>query len=99
MFKIYMVVTVIGAFISASGATPAYIVLLRSIQPELKSLALGMQMLIVRTLDYHTANGSWHCKNQANSTEPEGNNIAIDNGNAPLFFVKCKEELDKETSI
>lgn len=29
MFKIYMVVTVIGAFISASGATPSYIVLLR----------------------------------------------------------------------
>ncbi|KAK3517524.1 hypothetical protein QTP70_012610 [Hemibagrus guttatus] len=50
MFKIYMAMTVLGAFVSASGATPAYIVLLRTIQPDLKSLALGMQMLIVRTL-------------------------------------------------
>uniref|UniRef100_A0A4W4G7B7 Solute carrier organic anion transporter family member n=1 Tax=Electrophorus electricus TaxID=8005 RepID=A0A4W4G7B7_ELEEL len=50
MFKIYMGVSVITAFISASGATPGTIILLRSIQPELKSLALGMQTLIVRTL-------------------------------------------------
>ncbi|XP_046729896.1 solute carrier organic anion transporter family member 1C1-like [Silurus meridionalis] len=50
MFKIYMAMTVLGAFISASGASPAYIILLRSIQPDLKSLALGMQTLIVRTL-------------------------------------------------
>ncbi|XP_054911371.1 solute carrier organic anion transporter family member 1C1-like isoform X2 [Poeciliopsis prolifica] len=49
-FKIYMALTVVGAFISACGATPGYIVLLRSIQPDLKSLALGMQTLIVRTL-------------------------------------------------
>uniref|UniRef100_A0A3B5M993 Solute carrier organic anion transporter family member n=1 Tax=Xiphophorus couchianus TaxID=32473 RepID=A0A3B5M993_9TELE len=49
-FKIYMALTVAGAFISACGATPGYIVLLRSIQPDLKSLALGMQTLIVRTL-------------------------------------------------
>ncbi|XP_017350201.1 solute carrier organic anion transporter family member 1C1 [Ictalurus punctatus] len=162
MFKIYMVVTVIGAFISASGATPGYIVLLRSIQPELKSLALGMQILIVRTLGgipppiYFGAlidrtclkwgtkrcGGQGACRlynadtfrmtflgliyglssltlllwmlvfnrlshrqrqqalqNQAKGTEPEANNIASDNGNAPLAFVKCKEELDKETSI
>nr|AAI39696.1 Zgc:163027 protein [Danio rerio] len=50
MFKIYMAVTVIGAFFSAVGATPGYIILLRSITPELKSLALGMHTLIVRTL-------------------------------------------------
>ncbi|XP_051547108.1 solute carrier organic anion transporter family member 1C1-like [Myxocyprinus asiaticus] len=50
MFKFYMGVTVIGAFVSACGATPSYIILLRSITPELKSLALGMQTLIVRTL-------------------------------------------------
>ncbi|XP_026065969.1 solute carrier organic anion transporter family member 1C1-like isoform X1 [Carassius auratus] len=50
MFKFYMVVTVIGAFFSACGATPGYIVLLRSINPELKSLALGIYILIVRTL-------------------------------------------------
>uniref|UniRef100_A0A3Q2Q7P1 Solute carrier organic anion transporter family member n=1 Tax=Fundulus heteroclitus TaxID=8078 RepID=A0A3Q2Q7P1_FUNHE len=49
-FKIYMALTVMGAFISACGGTPGYIVLLRSIQPDLKSLALGMQTLIVRTL-------------------------------------------------
>ncbi|XP_014864990.1 PREDICTED: solute carrier organic anion transporter family member 1C1-like [Poecilia mexicana] len=49
-FKIYMALSVLGAFISACGGTPGYIVLLRSIQPDLKSLALGMQTLIVRTL-------------------------------------------------
>ncbi|XP_026081032.1 solute carrier organic anion transporter family, member 1D1 [Carassius auratus] len=50
MFKLYMGVTVIGAFLSACGATPGYIILLRSINPELKSLALGIYTLIVRTL-------------------------------------------------
>ncbi|KAA0721170.1 Solute carrier organic anion transporter family member 1C1 [Triplophysa tibetana] len=50
MFKIYMAVTVVGAYISACGATPCYIILLRSIKPELKSLALGIQTLTVRTL-------------------------------------------------
>ncbi|KAL0962795.1 hypothetical protein UPYG_G00345570 [Umbra pygmaea] len=50
MFKLYMGMSVVGAFISACGATPGYIVLLRSINPDLKSLALGMQTLIVRTL-------------------------------------------------
>ncbi|KAL1276066.1 hypothetical protein QQF64_035689, partial [Cirrhinus molitorella] len=50
MFKFYMTVTVIGAFISACGATPGYIILLRSINQELKSLAIGIYMLIVRTL-------------------------------------------------
>uniref|UniRef100_A0A3P9NMT5 Solute carrier organic anion transporter family member n=1 Tax=Poecilia reticulata TaxID=8081 RepID=A0A3P9NMT5_POERE len=49
-FKIYMALTVVGAFISACGGTPGYIVLLRSIQPDLKSLALGMQTLIVGSL-------------------------------------------------
>ncbi|KAG7252435.1 hypothetical protein CRUP_016837, partial [Coryphaenoides rupestris] len=51
MFKLYMAVSVLGAFVSACGGTPGYIVLLRSIQPDLKSLALGMQTLIVRTLE------------------------------------------------
>ncbi|XP_050963212.1 solute carrier organic anion transporter family member 1C1-like [Labeo rohita] len=50
MFKFYMAVTVVGAFVSACGATPAYIILLRSINPELKSLAIGIYTLIVRTL-------------------------------------------------
>ncbi|KAK2858861.1 hypothetical protein Q5P01_003481 [Channa striata] len=49
-FKIYMVLSVLGSFISASGGTPGYIVVLRSINQDLKSLALGMQTLIVRTL-------------------------------------------------
>ncbi|CAL8318736.1 unnamed protein product [Lota lota] len=50
MFKLYMGFTVLFAFVSACGATPGYIILLRSIQPDLKSLALGMQTLIVRSL-------------------------------------------------
>ncbi|XP_055009425.1 solute carrier organic anion transporter family member 1C1-like [Boleophthalmus pectinirostris] len=49
-FKFYMALSVIGSFISAVGGTPGYIVLLRSIPSDLKSLALGMQTLIVRTL-------------------------------------------------
>uniref|UniRef100_A0A8C7TFW2 Solute carrier organic anion transporter family member n=1 Tax=Oncorhynchus mykiss TaxID=8022 RepID=A0A8C7TFW2_ONCMY len=50
MFKFYMAVTVLGAFVSACGGTSGYIVLLRSIHPDLKSLALGMHTLIGRTL-------------------------------------------------
>ncbi|XP_029317785.1 solute carrier organic anion transporter family, member 1D1 [Cottoperca gobio] len=50
IFKIYMALSALASFISACGGTPGYIVLLRSIQPDLKALALGMQTLIVRTL-------------------------------------------------
>uniref|UniRef100_A0A674E665 Solute carrier organic anion transporter family, member 1D1 n=1 Tax=Salmo trutta TaxID=8032 RepID=A0A674E665_SALTR len=50
MFKFYMAVSVLGA----CGVTSGYTVLLRSIHPNLKSLALGMQTLIVRTL------GKWN---------------------------------------
>uniref|UniRef100_A0A8C7FSI3 Solute carrier organic anion transporter family member n=1 Tax=Oncorhynchus kisutch TaxID=8019 RepID=A0A8C7FSI3_ONCKI len=50
MFKFYMAVSVLGAFVSACGGTSGYIVLLRSIHPDLKSLALGMHTLIGRTL-------------------------------------------------
>ncbi|XP_045555635.1 solute carrier organic anion transporter family member 1C1 isoform X2 [Salmo salar] len=50
MFKFYMAVSVLGAFVSACGGTSGYIVLLRSIHPDLKSLALGMHTLIDRTL-------------------------------------------------
>ncbi|KAK2832412.1 hypothetical protein Q7C36_015874 [Tachysurus vachellii] len=162
IFKIYMVMTVLGAFVTASGATPGYIVLLRSIQPDLKSLALGMQMLIVRTLGgipppvYFGAlidrtclkwgtkrcGGRGACRlynadafrvtflgliyglsalallllvllykrlshqqqqlalqNQTKDSDPEANNMSKDNGNAPSAIVKCKEELDRETSI
>ncbi|XP_054480337.1 solute carrier organic anion transporter family member 1C1-like [Anoplopoma fimbria] len=50
IFKIYMALSALGSFISACGGTPGYIVMLRSIPQDLKSLALGMQTLIVRTL-------------------------------------------------
>ncbi|XP_029969390.1 solute carrier organic anion transporter family, member 1D1 [Salarias fasciatus] len=50
MFKVYMALSVTGSFISAFGGTSSYIVLLRSIEADLKSFALGMQTLIVRTL-------------------------------------------------
>ncbi|XP_041114261.1 solute carrier organic anion transporter family member 1C1-like isoform X2 [Polyodon spathula] len=50
MFTYYLVVSVIGAYISACGATPGTIILLRSINPELKSLALGILTFVIRTL-------------------------------------------------
>uniref|UniRef100_A0A672R3X4 Solute carrier organic anion transporter family member n=1 Tax=Sinocyclocheilus grahami TaxID=75366 RepID=A0A672R3X4_SINGR len=50
MFKFYMAVTIIGSFFPACAATPGYIILLRSINPELKSLALGVHILLIRTL-------------------------------------------------
>ncbi|XP_066561704.1 solute carrier organic anion transporter family, member 1D1 isoform X2 [Amia ocellicauda] len=50
MFKYYMFISVVAAYLSACGATPMYIILLRSIKTELKSLALGIQTLFVRTL-------------------------------------------------
>uniref|UniRef100_A0A672HNX4 Solute carrier organic anion transporter family member 1C1-like n=1 Tax=Salarias fasciatus TaxID=181472 RepID=A0A672HNX4_SALFA len=43
MFKVYMALSVTGSFISAFGGTSSYIA-------DLKSFALGMQTLIVRTL-------------------------------------------------
>ncbi|KAI4899806.1 hypothetical protein NFI96_013759, partial [Prochilodus magdalenae] len=162
MFKIYMGISVLGAFLSACGATPVYIILLRSIQPDLKSLALGMQTLIVRTLGgipppiYFGAlidrtclkwgvkrcGGRGACRlydsnafratflgliyglyslsyllwgllynrlshrhkkqalqNQAKDTVQEGNGVTSSNGNGPVALVKCKEDLDKETTI
>ncbi|XP_043093075.1 solute carrier organic anion transporter family member 1C1-like isoform X2 [Puntigrus tetrazona] len=50
MFKFYMAVTIIGYFLPACAATPSYILLLRSINPELKSLALGVHILLFRAL-------------------------------------------------
>uniref|UniRef100_A0A3B3S4F5 Solute carrier organic anion transporter family member n=1 Tax=Paramormyrops kingsleyae TaxID=1676925 RepID=A0A3B3S4F5_9TELE len=50
MFKYYMAVTVLGAFLIACGATPGYMVFLRSVPPELKALALGIHTLIIRSL-------------------------------------------------
>ncbi|XP_068611234.1 solute carrier organic anion transporter family member 1C1-like [Brachionichthys hirsutus] len=50
VFKLFMGLSTLGSFISACGGTPGYIVFLRSVQQDLKALALGMQTLIVRTL-------------------------------------------------
>ncbi|XP_072530308.1 solute carrier organic anion transporter family, member 1D1 [Salminus brasiliensis] len=162
MFKIYMAVSVLGAYISACGATPGYMILLRSIQPDLKSLAIGLQMLIVRLLGaipppiYFGAlidrtclkwgvkrcGGRGACRlydadafrstflgliyglyalsyllcglvynrlshrhkqetmeKQAKETQQEGNGTVNGNGNGPGAFVKCKEDLDRETTI
>ncbi|TMS02875.1 Solute carrier organic anion transporter family member 1C1 [Larimichthys crocea] len=49
-FTSYMAVSVLSSFISSLGATPGYMVIIRCISPELKSLALGMQTLATRSL-------------------------------------------------
>uniref|UniRef100_A0A8C4RIH4 Solute carrier organic anion transporter family member n=1 Tax=Erpetoichthys calabaricus TaxID=27687 RepID=A0A8C4RIH4_ERPCA len=49
-FIVYMVITTIGAFINSVGGTPGYMVIIRCISPELKSLAVGLQNLVIRTL-------------------------------------------------
>lgn len=49
-FKSYMAVSVLSSFISSLGATPGYMVIIRCISPELKSLALGVEALVARTL-------------------------------------------------
>ncbi|XP_053169715.1 solute carrier organic anion transporter family member 1C1-like [Scomber japonicus] len=49
-FTSYMAVSVLSSFINSLGATPGYMVIMRCISPELKSLALGMQALVTRTL-------------------------------------------------
>uniref|UniRef100_A0A3B5MG40 Solute carrier organic anion transporter family member n=1 Tax=Xiphophorus couchianus TaxID=32473 RepID=A0A3B5MG40_9TELE len=51
-FTSYMAVSVLSSFINSLGATPGYMVIIRSvcITPDLKSLALGIQTLVTRTL-------------------------------------------------
>ncbi|XP_062852545.1 solute carrier organic anion transporter family member 1C1-like [Trichomycterus rosablanca] len=49
-FTSYMAIAVLSFFICALGTTPAYMVAIRCISPELKSLAVGIQTLVVRTL-------------------------------------------------
>ncbi|XP_028249549.1 solute carrier organic anion transporter family member 1C1 [Parambassis ranga] len=49
-FTSYMAVSVLSSFINSLGATPGYMVIIRCITPELKSLALGIQTLVTRTL-------------------------------------------------
>ncbi|XP_061107653.1 solute carrier organic anion transporter family member 1C1-like [Conger conger] len=49
-FAAYMTVSVLSSFINSLGTTPGYMVVIRCIAPELKSLALGIQTLVMRTL-------------------------------------------------
>ncbi|XP_068611581.1 solute carrier organic anion transporter family member 1C1 [Brachionichthys hirsutus] len=49
-FTSYMAVSVLSSFISALGTTPGYMVIIRCISPDLKSLAVGMHALVTRTL-------------------------------------------------
>ncbi|XP_061815111.1 solute carrier organic anion transporter family member 1C1-like [Nerophis lumbriciformis] len=49
-FSSYMAVSVLSAFISSLGITPGFMVVMRCISPEFKSLALGLQTMIFRGL-------------------------------------------------
>uniref|UniRef100_A0A672HLN9 Solute carrier organic anion transporter family member n=1 Tax=Salarias fasciatus TaxID=181472 RepID=A0A672HLN9_SALFA len=49
-FTSYMAISVLSSFINSLGATPGYMVIIRCIAPELKSLALGIQAMVTRTL-------------------------------------------------
>ncbi|KAJ8261970.1 hypothetical protein GJAV_G00160600 [Gymnothorax javanicus] len=49
-FTTYMAVSVLSSFINSLGTTPGYMVIIRCITPELKSLALGIQTMVMRTL-------------------------------------------------
>ncbi|KAM9276219.1 solute carrier organic anion transporter family member 1B3-like [Cariama cristata] len=49
-FIYYTVIQVISGFCYALGGTPAYMIVFRCVQPELKSLAVGLYTLILRTM-------------------------------------------------
>ncbi|KFQ61088.1 Solute carrier organic anion transporter family member 1C1, partial [Pelecanus crispus] len=49
-FIYYTVIQVIGGFCYALGGTPSYMIMFRCVQPEVKSLAVGLYTLIMRTL-------------------------------------------------
>ncbi|KFW95332.1 Solute carrier organic anion transporter family member 1C1, partial [Phalacrocorax carbo] len=49
-FIYYTVIQVISGFCYALGGTPAYMIMFRCVHPELKSLAVGLYTLIMRTL-------------------------------------------------
>ncbi|KAM6211786.1 solute carrier organic anion transporter family member 1C1-like [Sarcoramphus papa] len=49
-FIYYTVIQVISGFCYALGGTPAYMIMFRCVQPELKSLAVGLYTLIMRML-------------------------------------------------
>ncbi|XP_018425821.1 PREDICTED: solute carrier organic anion transporter family member 1C1-like [Nanorana parkeri] len=50
MFLYFMAISVVTSFTLSLGGTPGYILLLRCIKPELKSLALGIYTMAIRVL-------------------------------------------------
>ncbi|XP_039625702.1 solute carrier organic anion transporter family member 1C1-like isoform X3 [Polypterus senegalus] len=54
IFPYFLALSVISSFVISLGGTPGYILLIRCIKPELKSLALGFHTLITRTLELST---------------------------------------------
>ncbi|KAF7669223.1 hypothetical protein LDENG_00223360 [Lucifuga dentata] len=49
-FTSFMAISVLSSFIYSLGVTPGFMVIIRCITPDLKSLALGIHALAVRTL-------------------------------------------------
>uniref|UniRef100_A0A8C8SSA0 Solute carrier organic anion transporter family member n=1 Tax=Pelusios castaneus TaxID=367368 RepID=A0A8C8SSA0_9SAUR len=49
-FIYYTVIQVVSAFCYALGSTPLFMVMFRCVHPELKSLAVGLHMLVLRVL-------------------------------------------------
>uniref|UniRef100_A0A8C9XM34 Solute carrier organic anion transporter family member n=1 Tax=Sander lucioperca TaxID=283035 RepID=A0A8C9XM34_SANLU len=50
IFPYFLALSVLSSFIISLGGTPGFMLLVRCIKPELKSLALGIYMLATRTL-------------------------------------------------
>ncbi|KAK6317786.1 hypothetical protein J4Q44_G00110770 [Coregonus suidteri] len=50
MFPYFLFLSVITSFIISLGGTPGFVLLIRCIKPELKSIALGIHTLATRTL-------------------------------------------------
>ncbi|KAG7282532.1 hypothetical protein CRUP_020247 [Coryphaenoides rupestris] len=50
MFPYFLALSVVTSFIISLGGTPGYMLLIRCIEPQLKSLALGFHALATRTL-------------------------------------------------
>ncbi|XP_068173978.1 solute carrier organic anion transporter family member 1C1-like [Antennarius striatus] len=50
MFPYFLTLSVITSFIISLGGTPGYMILIRCIKPQMKSLALGFHALATRTL-------------------------------------------------
>uniref|UniRef100_A0A8C9R4L6 Solute carrier organic anion transporter family member n=1 Tax=Scleropages formosus TaxID=113540 RepID=A0A8C9R4L6_SCLFO len=50
VFPYFLALSVISSFVISLGGTPGYMLLIRCIKPELKSLALGFHTLTTRTL-------------------------------------------------